>query len=347
MPDMTFNELVKGYAAAAKTEYMYNSVYSVLVPKQKIVDQKYNETKIREVSIVGGSIPYDGAYPTTGGAKINVNWVAYKYDFDGTYSFTDDSLDEIQSFVQGGEPSIFVGAKQYIGQVFAVETDKLCSAKFYSQIPEDNQLKDTFKNGFYAGLDEIEMNLTNAKVPKSVPVYVFVNASTYKTQAAEARQNMILANNVTVEIEQGGIVIKKDCKKYGRFIIIEVADDVMMSAYDQYDGKTPGQEAGGVHAAEDATQIQALIIPDGAGFVDNQYITSNAWYNPALMQYCNPGNPESNITNLIGDFVVNQCGPNPVADAFAIKGRIRNARSLYDINKKYCFSVVESAGVGG
>lgn len=335
----TFNEFVKGYKSEAKTEFLYNSVFAPLIPKTKLLDQRFGTVKQREISIVGGSVPYNGKYPASNqGAKINVNWVDYTYDFDGTFNFSDDTLEEIQSFIQGSEPSIFVGTKQYIGKTFAVETDMLCASTFYSQIPEGNKLVGKFTGGFYAGLDSIDKELTNAKVPRNHTVYVWVNASTYESQAKEARENHILANSATIEIEQGGLVVKKDVLKYGRFIIIPVADDVLVDKVDQLDGVSEGQESGGVVASEDAKQIKALIIPEGAGFVDNQYITTNIWYNP-LLDLGEIGDIDSNITDLIGDFRINKVGANPEADAFAIKGRIRNGRSLYDINKKYCFSV--------
>src|SRR5690606_38172386 len=133
-----------------------------------------------------------------------------------SFHFSDDTVAEIQSFLYGTEPSIFVGVKQYIGQVFAIETDRLTSATFYSQIPSDNKLKNTFKDGFYPGLDEIGKRLTNAKVPRNKLVYVYVNATTYAKQAAEARQNMILANTKVIEINDGGIIIHKDVIQYGR-----------------------------------------------------------------------------------------------------------------------------------
>lgn len=339
----TFSEFIKGYKSEAKTEYLYNSVFAPLIPKDKLLDARFGAVKQREISIVGGTVPYNGKYPNNAqGAKINVNWVDYNYDYDGAFNFSDDSLEEIQSFIQGSEPSIFVGVKSYIGRTFAVETDMLCASTYYNQIPEANKLKGAFDAGFYAGLDAIDKSLTNAKVSRNHIVYVWVNASTYEKQAAEARENHILANSTTMEIEQGGLVIKKDVLKYGRFIIIPVADDILVDKVDLLDGVSEGQEAGGVVVAEDAKQIQALIIPEGAGFVDNQYVTSNIWYNP-MLDLGEIGEVDSNITDLIGDFRINRVGANPEADAFAIKGRIRNGRSLYDINKKYCFSVEANA----
>lgn len=336
-----FNEYVVGYKKGVKTEFMYNSAFENLIPRDKMLEQNFGEVKLREVSVTGGTVPYDGAYPTTGGAKIYTNWRTYKHDFEGSFNFIDDTIAEIQSFLYGTEPSIFVGVKQYIGQVFSIETDRLTSSTFYSQILEDNKLKDTFKNGFYPGLDEIGKRLTNAKVPRNKPVYVYVNASTYAKQAAEARQNMILANTKTIEINDKGIIVTKDVLQYGRFIIIEVPDDVLQTKVTKLDGVSFGQETGGVVVAEDSSDIQALIIPDGCAYVDNQYMTTNIWYNP-LVNLGDVGKIDSNITDLIGDFRINQIGANPNADAFAIKGRVINGRSIYDVNKKYCFSVEET-----
>ena len=339
----TFNEFITGYKAQAKTEFLYNCPFAVLIPKAKLLDQKFGNVKMREISITGGTVPYSGAYPTGNqGAKINVNWRTYKYDYDGAFNFSDDSLDEIQSYLQGTKPSIIVGVEQYIGKTFSIETSLLCASTYYSQVPEANKLKGLFDKGFYAGLDTLDTKLTNAKVPKNHIVYVWVNASTYEKQAAEARANHILANTVVIEINQNGIVVKKDVLKYGRFLIIPVADDIMVDKVDQLDGKSEGQEAGGVVAASDSKQIQALVIPEDAGWVDNQYVTANIWYNPML----DPGEIgpiDSNIIDLTGDFRINKVGPNPEADAFAIKGRVRNGRGLYEINKQYCFSVEANA----
>lgn len=338
----TFNEFVVGYARDTRTEFLYNCPFAVLIPDAVLLDQRYGEIKIREISITGGSIPYNGKYPTGDqGAKINVNWRSYKPDHDFAFNFHDDSIDEIQSFLQGTEPSIIAGMRQYVGRNVAMETSMLCSSTYYSQIPEENKLKDLFNNGFYNGLDELDARLTNAKVPQNYVVYVWVNASTYKKQAAEARENHILANTVVVEVSQGGIIVKKDALKYGRFVIIQVADDIMVDKVDQLDGVSEGQEAGGVVPADDAKQIQALIIPDKAGWLSNQYITANLWYNP-LLDPGEIGYIDSNITELTGDFRINKAGPNPEADAFALKGRIRNGRGLFEINKQYCFSVESS-----
>lgn len=83
--------------------------------------------------------------------------------------------------------------------------------------------------------------------------------------------------------------IHTEVKGYNNIPIIKVSSERMKTLYTKYDGKTSGQETGGLTPASSATQINWLIFPQGAPiavsktdtiriFDPQTYQKANAWH---------------------------------------------------------------------
>jgi len=351
-----------GLYLACRTAIFNNPANQIYTPKGKT-------TKVRQYD-AGKAGTYNkatGWMQSYGGGR-GVEWIDYTAPFDRAKVLSVDAVDEMQSFAAGMTPSIELLNGDFLDNQLPGEIDAANIAKFYYKVPAGNKVSHTIASpgtGLLTDEDHIldtildlENKIFNSGYDRDS--VLFMKADVYKNFQKAIIKNYGLASGImtrktmTVNLETGleslitnagdGISIDVEFNQFGKFIIIPMPADRMMSAITMYDGYSSGQEDGGYVAASGATYIDLLAMPIEAAFTNVRYMIDN-FLVPASM----PGLDYTQVDlrklneRMYGNVEIGFAGINQKANAFEYDVRAIYGGDIFSNRARNCFAVYGEA----
>lgn len=344
-------ETVTGFNANVQRQFYTGSKTAVLKPAEKLFQPEFGSIKVREVALTGGAANYDKnkGYDGAGG-NVSVKWVTYTADNDRYIHLNADAMDEYASYLQGTKPSILLGFEQIINMGLASEVDAVAMSRAHAcSVEAGNTVEtSTLKTGFFAGLIDIGNKLFEKGVDSEKTVFMWARSDVYAQGEKEILEKHGLANGAVlkkadIELNTGidgqePLKISTNIIKFNNFVIFKMPKDRMSTEVTLLDGRTEGQEAGGFQAG--STYMSAVVIPEGAFFVDVRYLITNILFPAYVFEDNTQAEIDEAIKKIVGDVRIENIGINQKSNNYEINARVIYDAHAFEINadKILCFT---------
>lgn len=343
MPNFSTYEATVAFAKQANLSMAQSAKVAIFNdPTNQIYDIKAKETLIREIETVGAG-DYTGVWDD-GFGNVESEYVRYYAPYDRSASFAIDSLQEAQSFVEGATPTLNLAGKEFMTKHQAPEIDSVVLARYAVQagIKKLTTEWQIDKAHILDTLTSIEAEISNAGYDGEIVTYLSTDANMAFEQALLEKN--VLASDVVIkrkmtkeEVAEGfeALEIEIRCRKFNNMLIIPVPNDRMCGAYIMLDGRSAGQEAGGVIPEKNVSTYhdnKIIAIPLPAAYCNIRHIVAEL----AVPASIDVADYTENIAlaneKLFGTVEIEHIGVNQLSDGFKF-----NTRTVYggDIFEKY------------
>ena len=348
----TFNSnIVKADAViAAAKNYLPNILvqpYNTMATSVLIDPNVFQYSELGESTILryvtGGTFgDYDGSWDTTGTMGTVVQ-KEFKATIDRKSVTQADWKTEADSILKTGQLSSEAVVKA-TWRKFAQEADMRAFSTIYAGSKEANRHKNT-ENGYKTDPDNILATLVNVRqqifeneIDDTMPVYCFVDSETYaniqyamisKYALGQLIRPAKIPVNVLPDYVSGtdGLTVLLDVLEFNNMYIIKANKNRMKTLITSLDGKTGGQEAGGVIADNSSTgaaDIKILAVPKMAAAVSVRHIV-NLFMSPLVNLNANSSlstitDPMNRLLEGTGNYI--NIGVNQQSDKFKYVTRI-------------------------
>lgn len=367
---------IYAYAKKANSALYISSKTAIFNnPDNQIFTPKAKNVLVRQYSAgAGGNYDRRKGWMTSYGVGEGVSWKAYRADNDRAKILRVDAPDELQSYANGMTPSIELLNSDYFNNWLPREMDAYNLSKWFGQIPEENKIVSgsevagatvdiTPENILYT-INQFDRLVFNSGYDRDC--VLFMNSQCYASFISAIQNKMGLANNVLMErsaeivIDTGmgdlikgrdtSIKVHINFEVYGRFLIVRVPDDRMVSNIIMLSGNPDdaGQEQGGFivdSTNTDFREVYMMAIPIEAAFTNVRYLIENFLY-PSYLQTGPYTNIDLEAMNrrMFHNVEVANAGINQKFNAFEYDTRCIYGGSLFDNRKRNCFALCGEKG---
>lgn len=355
MADYSVYEGCVAYSKALLIAFAANSKVSIFNnPTEQVLTVKGKRTEIREIDAVKGASDYDGEFGS-GVNTASLRQRAYDAPYDRTYSASIDSLKEAQSYVEGSTPSLVGVATSYLKTRLAPEIDTAILSRFANEIPAANVHANT-DSGYgvtsatiLETLANIEKDCMNAGYDGEVVVFISATANAALEQALLAKN--ILANPESIkramtkeEIAEGfgKLEVPIQVRKINNLLLVTVPDERMAGKVYMLDGKSAGQEDGGVIPAKNLStyfDFDLMAIPMSAAFCNIRHIISSLFVPLGFDTADYQENINKVNEKLFGIITLENNGINQAGDGFKFNSRCVYGGDIFNIYRSACVLV--------
>ena len=190
---------------------------------------------------------------------------------DRQFSATVDSVEEAQSYIEGAEPTMKGINDAMINQALIPELDTLGLALYANKVPANMVATNQSGQGYETDASHIVATITKIKAKifdsgYKGDILCWLDPDTYANLTTALSNSTVLANPVVVNkvsIGEGEnkIEINTEAVKWNGIIFIETPSDRMHGKVITLDGRSAGQEAGGIIPYyTDANYFESVIL---------------------------------------------------------------------------------------
>ena len=353
------------YSKFAVTRAVAGSQYSMLMPYAKEEDGEAR-TEGNKVATVKGDKwlvkkveakkpgRYGGKF-ADGAGGIGTKYLQFVKTMDAEFSFDIDTLEELANMVDGGVPTGAKGIELSLKQDVE-KFDQLATAEFLGNMPSDNVFLESVMDLDYAGILET-LDTMAAKYADSNyatgKVLLVIRSDYYKNFKKALRENHIIANPEIVKLyvskpfegEEDGIFVPVEVVRYGNFFIKEAPKDRMYGLVLDCDGRTTGQEDGGVLPLVNLATYRdayAIFLPiEDAAFAELAHVNVQIAFPPALAGTDYQPELDEGNKRFYGNVNVVDAGINQNLDGVSVHGRVVGGVGMY--RPELCFAITSAA----
>ena len=345
------NQIIQGIKAYAKKPVMLfytGSKAALLFNPEGHKFTKFGTLTVQQVKS-GKMGNYDKTTGFSGASNASVEWIEYPCRFDRYLPIHIDGAEHFASMLEGGTNPIDAVLADYYNRELPEEFDSVVFSSWAAEVDPANITPLVEKPKSYIKLlNEIRRNIVNSGYAGDV--MLFTSATAYSDIETELASSGLLHNSTLTAIIPAGkdlgngkyddaVEITVDVCKYNNLIIVEVPDSRMFTKYTMLDGKTPGQEDGGVMPAPDAQKIYMIAVPaSNAAFCGFQHETTQIAV-PSGYSYTEKDLRDMAAwkNGILGNGFYGTIGINQKANAFDANTRVIYDGHLFDNNKRSVF----------